>query len=149
MLRASEEHHSCESRTSVGVQTDDDMLAATRAATPAPSPVNEYMTPGRDVTRTAPAPVIEHVPGDTYAAPAPLVQQVALTAAVTFSSPAPVTKHVSFAPDDTFIAPASPRVNRDICGLVNTQFSICAVEAPLVDSFPSVDESDRCRARKS
>ena len=48
MLRASMGHHSWQSRTSVGVQTDDVMPAATRAATP--SPVIEYTAPGPDVT---------------------------------------------------------------------------------------------------
>ena len=59
MLRASMGHHTWQSRTSVGVQTDE-VLAATRAATPAPSPVIEYMTPGHDVSYAALAPVIEH-----------------------------------------------------------------------------------------
>ena len=92
MLRASMGHHSWQSRT------------------------------GHNVTYTAPAPMIEYVPDDTCAAPAPVVQHVALAPAVSCTSPAPATKHVSFAPDNTNIAPASPRVNRDICGLVNPQF---------------------------
>ena len=37
---------------------DSDELAA---------PVTEYMAPGPDVTDTAPAPVIEYVPDNTYA----------------------------------------------------------------------------------
>ena len=106
MLRASMGHHSWQTRTSLGVQTDDDVLAATRAAT-------------RDVTYDALAPLIEYVPDDTYAAPAP------------------VMKHVSSAPDDTYIAPASTRVICDIRCLVNPQFSIFAVET----SFPAVDDS--------
>ena len=58
MLRASMGHHSWQSRTSVGVQTDDEMPAATRAATPAPSPVFEYVAPAPDVTHAALAPVV-------------------------------------------------------------------------------------------
>ena len=49
-------------------------------------------------------PLIEYVLDDTFAAPAPLM------------------KHVSSAPDDTYIAPASTRVNCDIRCLVNPQF---------------------------
>ena len=37
---------------------------------------------------TAPAPVIEYVPDDTFAAPTPMVQHVALTPAVTCAAPA-------------------------------------------------------------
>ena len=112
MLRASMGHHSWQSRTSVGVQTDE-MPAATRAATPAP--VIGCMTPGHDVTCTSPAPVIEYVPDDTYAAPAPVIQNVALTPDDTCAAPAPVIEHAS-------VVPVS-RVNRDTCGLVNPQFS--------------------------
>ena len=86
----------------------------------------EYMTPGPAVTCTVPAPVLEYVPDDICAAPAPVI------------------KHVTFAPDDTYIAPASPRVNREIRGLVNPQFSVFAVEASapqVVGSFLAVDVS--------
>ena len=53
-------------------------------------------------------------------------------------------KHVTFAPDNTNIAPASPRVDRDIRGLENPQFSAFAVEASASQvggPFPAVDES--------
>ena len=46
--------------------------------------------------------------------------------------------------DDTYIEPASPRVNRDFHVLVKPQFSIFAVEASapqVVGSLPVVDES--------
>ena len=138
-------YHKTQSQTSVGVQTDDVVPAVpvmtditclleppvppvlTEYVAPAlaavydePAPMIEYMTPGPDVTCTAPAPVIEYVPDDTYA--------------VTCAA----------APDHTYIAPASPRVNRDIRGLVDPQFSTFAVEASasqVVGSFPAVDES--------
>ena len=40
MLYASVRHHSWQSQTSVGVQTDDDVAAATHAATAAPTTVD-------------------------------------------------------------------------------------------------------------
>ena len=61
-----------------------------------------------DVTRTAPAPVIEHVPVDTYAAPARL-------------APAPVTEYIAQA----HVAPTCPQFST---GLVNQQFSTMCVE---------------------
>ena len=98
----------------------------------------EYMTPGPAVTFSVPAPVLEYVPDDTYAAPAP------------------VTKHVSFAPDDTYIAPASPRVNRDICGIAESAiFYLCCgdlfscrgrVRSARSQASPS--GTDRCGARE-
>ena len=129
-----------------------------------PVPATEHVAPAFAGTYTEPAPMIEHVsfaPDDTYAAPAPETEHVAPASAVIFATPAPVIKHVSFAPDDTYaaparidcmapatlvkyIAPASPRVNRDIRGSVNPQFSTFAVEASasqVVGSFLAVDES--------
>ena len=103
------------------------------------SPVIEYMTPGPAVNNTAPALEIE------YAAPAPVVQHVALTPVVTCAVPAPVFE-LTFAPDDTNIAPESPRINHDIRGLENPQFSTFALGASasqVVGSFLAVDESVR------
>ena len=63
MLRAFMGHHSWQSRTSVGIQTDDGMLAATCAATaPAPTTTGtEDVTPSPAVTCAAQAPVVECV----------------------------------------------------------------------------------------
>ena len=85
----------------------------------------ENVIPGPDVTKTAPALVIEYVLDDTFAARAPVI------------------KHLTFAPDDTNIAPASPRVDRDVRGLENPQFSAFAVEA----SASQVGGSFSCRGR--
>ena len=126
MLRASVGHHSWQSRTSVGVQTDE-MPAAT------PAPVIEWMTPGHYVTCTSPAPVIEYMPDDTHPAPAPVIQNVALTPDDTCAAPAPVIEHAS-------VAPVS-RVNRDSCGLVNPQFSTaCEV---ILQEIPEVRVIER------
>ena len=134
MAVISAQHHSAQRCCSIVTQTDDYVTASATffnmsdgddSDEPA-APVTEYVAPALDVTYAAPAPVIEYVPDDTCAAPAPVI------------------KHVTFAPDDTNIAPASPRVNRDIRGLENPQFSIFAVQASaseVVDSCPPVGES--------
>ena len=72
------------------------------------------MTPGPAVRYTAPAPEIEYVPDDTFAAPASLTQHVALPPDDTHAAPAPEIEHVS-------VAHVS-QVNRDTRGLVNPQF---------------------------
>ena len=89
MLRASMGHHSWQSQTSVGAQTDavqtpvDEYVApaaAPYAATASPFPVTEYATPALVDTFTAPSPVTEDMapaPAVTYAAPAPMMEYVA------------------------------------------------------------------------
>ena len=104
--------HKTQSRTSVGVQTDDVVPAApvmtdmTCLLEPPVAPVlTEYGAPASAAVYDEPAPMIECM------TPGPAVTY-------TFAGPAPVIKHATFAPDDTDIAPASPRVNRD--------FRLCA-----------------------
>ena len=91
-----------------------------------PAPVIDYMTPIPVVKFDETAPATEYVvpaPSSSCAAPTPETEHVAPT------SPAVTDiKHVFFASDDTYIAPASPRVNRDFHGLVNPQFSTTSVE---------------------
>ena len=108
---------------------------------PVPPVLTEYVAPALAAVYDEPAPMIEYMtrgPAVTYTAPEPVLEYD------TPAAPAPVIKSVSFARDDTYIAPVSPRANRDIRGLVNPQCSIFAVEASapqVVGSFPTVDES--------
>ena len=77
-------HHSHMRVASVATQIDDEVLAATCAATAAtpdlPAPLIEYVAPASAVTRDEPSPVIDFV------APAH---------AVNFASPAPVIEYVA------------------------------------------------------
>ena len=126
-------HHSCDkSMAHACTQTDDEVPAATCAAT-APTPVYEYMAPPRIVTdlesvleppvpvvHTAPAPVIEYVapaPDVSLATPAPVIEYAAPAHTVTCTSPSSVTEDVatvlsSFcaapAPVLEYVAPATP-----------------------------------------
>ena len=120
--------------------------AASCAATASPIPVTEYdtctkrplvieyMTPGPAVRFSAPAPEIEYVPEDTFAAPASLTQHVALND--TYAAPAPVIEHVS-------VAHVS-QGNRDTSGLVNPQFSTARVEV-ILQEIPEVQVIERTR----
>ena len=62
-------------------QTVSPPLAATYAATPAPSLVIEYVVPALDVTHAAPAPVFK------YMTPAHVIEYIAPTPAVTYVVP--------------------------------------------------------------
>ena len=82
--------------------------AATYAATPAPSPVIEYVVPAPSVTFAAPAPLTEYVasePAVAHAAPAPVIEYVAPSPAGTCEAPAPVTEYASSSPAAAYILP--------------------------------------------
>ena len=95
------------------------------------------MTPGPAVRFSAPAPEIEYVPDDTFAAPASLTQHVALTPDDTYAAPAPVIEHVS-------VAHVS-QGNRDTSGLVNPQFSTSRVEV-ILQEIPELQVIERTRS---
>ena len=131
MAVVSAQHHSAQRCCSVAAQTDDEVPAATYAATASPaatfaataaSPMVEYVDPAPFVTYAAPAPVIEYIapaPAMTYVASS---QQLLLAYTITTDTT-----------DD----------NLDVPGLVHTQFSSTAVEtfAPqVVVSFPRYEE---------
>ena len=101
--------------------------AATYAATPAPSPVIEYVVPAHVVCHAAPAPVFEFV------TPALVIEYIAPTPAVTYVVP---SQQLLFVYTTTTVI---TDVNLDIIGLVYPQFSITAVEASapqVVGSLP-------------
>ena len=119
-------HHSHMRVTSVTTQTDFVLAATyaataspaeTHAATPAPSPVIEYVVPAPAVNYVAPAPVIE------YLSSAPVTEHIAPAPAVTLSAPRqqlpPVYTTTTVTTD----------VNLHFTGLVKPQFSMTAVEA--------------------
>ena len=116
MAVVSAQHHSAQRCCSVATQTDDEVLAATYAATAslaatyaatAPSPVIEYVVPAPAVTYAAPAPVTE------YIAPAP-----AMTCVASSQQLPPAYTITTDTTDDNF----------DITDLVHTQISSAAVE---------------------
>ena len=77
VLRASMEHYSCQSRTSVGIQTVDGKLAATCAATAlAPTTdIANFLEP--PIAIVTPTPAMTLTPTDVHALPArvPAVQE--------------------------------------------------------------------------
>ena len=98
---ASGTHHSHMRVASVATQTDDEVPAATCAATAAPALVVEYVVPAPAATPDLPAPVIEYVaPASTvtFDEPAPVIDCAAPAHAVTFAAPAPVIEYVAPAP---------------------------------------------------
>ena len=108
-------------------------LAATNAATLAPSPVFNLVVPALVVTHDARAPVFE------YLAPAPVIEYIAPATAMTYAVPSQQL------PPAVTMTTVTADVNFDITGLVNQQFSITAVEAPapqVVGSLPSLEEFD-------
>ena len=68
--------------------------------------VTEHVPPALDVTCTAPAPVIEYVPGGTLTEPVPVIEHVSFEHDDTYAAPAPVTEHVAPTSAVTFAAPA-------------------------------------------
>ena len=113
--------------TQVGIihfSMTDDSSSDPDFAAPAPDvacdeqvSVTEYVAPAPDVTYTAPAPVIEHVTVDTYAAPAHL-------------APAPVIEYIAPSPTESYPSffPSFSQLNEAITWLVNPQFSVTAGE---------------------
>ena len=71
------------------------------------APVTEYVAPVPYVTCTAPAPVIEYVPAGTCTEPVPVLELVSFAHDDTYAAPAPVTEHVALTLAVTFTAPSS------------------------------------------
>ena len=95
---ASAKHHSHMRVASVAMQTDDEVLAATCAATTAPAPVVEYVMSAPAATPDLPVPVIEYVaPASavTFDEHAPVIDCVAPAHAVTFAAPVPVIEYAT------------------------------------------------------
>ena len=121
-------HHSHMRVTSVATQTDDEVFAASFAATASPA-VTYAATRASIATHVAPAPVFEHV------TPAPVIENIAL--AVIFGAPSQQLLLVYITSNVT------TDVNLDVTGLVNPQFSSTAAEgsAPqVVGSHPPFEE---------
>ena len=132
MAVISAQHHSAQRCCSVATQTDDEVPAATFAATASPA-ATYTATPASApvVTHAAPSPVFE------YVAPARVIQNIAPVPTVIFDAPSkqlpPVYTTATVATDD----------NLDVTSLVNPQFSSTAVEgfAPqVVGSLPPLEE---------
>ena len=131
MALARASHHAVQRHPST--QTVSPPPAATNAATPAPSPVIEYVVPAPTVTHAALAPVFE------YVAPAPVIEYIAPAPAMTCAAPSQQI------PPAYTMTTVTPDVNFDITGLVNPRLSITAVEtsAPqVVGSLPPFEEFD-------
>ena len=142
MALARASHHAVQRHQHMATQTDfvpaatyaaSSSPAATYAATPAPSPVIEHVIPAPAVPHVAPAPVIE------YVSSAPVIEYIAPAPAVTLFVPSQ-----QFHPAYTMTT-VTTDVNFDITGLVNSQFSITAVEASapqVIGSLPPLEEFD-------
>ena len=112
-------------------QTVTPRPAATYFATPAPSPVIEYVFPAPAVTYVAPALVTE------YVSPAHVLEFSAPAPAVTCAVPSQQL------PSVYTTTTVTTDVNLDIPGLVNPQYSSAAVEASapqVVGSLPPFEE---------
>ena len=139
---ASAQHHSASRGVSIATQTE--------------APVIDHAVPAPAVNYVAPAAVIE------YMSSAPVFENVVPAPAVNYVAPAPVIEDMSSAPVIEYVAPAVTLAassqqlppaytmttvttddNFDFTDLVNTQFSIPAVELffpQVVGSLPPSDE---------